>query len=287
MTGPGRAAGPLGAALATGDTLAKGANALIMLRRVAFITVSGEPADIGKGVVLAWASDRNLGQDKQMIARVGARRTAMVRALTAGEGQSWRRLVVRPQWRLAIGLGNRGNPYEVGISLHGTYGWPVIPGSTLKGMTCAWAVECGHADTRYGLFDEIFGLPRIAKRDHPDDPTSKTPSVKDTARRGTVIFLDAIPYGGPVGIVRDVVTPHVQPYYRTDRKEPPGEHHNPIPSEFLAVDKGSFVVDLIGPPEHLDQVVEWCRAAVDELGVGGKSAAGYGYLTVEEESESS
>jgi CRISPR/Cas system CMR subunit Cmr6 (Cas7 group RAMP superfamily) len=136
-----RAAGPIGRLVTTGYPIATGANALILLRRVAFVTRDGEQPDKAEAGLLRWAVDHDLGQDGDMVHQVAARRERTLQTLTASGRYAWRRLQVSPQWRLAAGLGNRANPYEVGLSLHGTYGWPVIPGSTLKGLTCAWAVE--------------------------------------------------------------------------------------------------------------------------------------------------
>jgi CRISPR type III-B/RAMP module RAMP protein Cmr6 len=85
-----------------------------------------------------------------------------------------------------------------------------------------------------------------------------------------------------------VLTPHVQPYYRdtsrdaaTGNAAPPAEWHNPVPVGFLTVCGGSFAVDLAGPVAgDVRDAARWFRCAVDELGVGAKTAAGYGYLTV-------
>jgi len=81
-----------------------------------------------------------------------------------------------------------------------------------------------------------------------------------------------------VDVAVDVLTPHQQPYY--GGRLPPGEHHNPVPFEFLVVCGGSFAVDLLGRSrDDLRRVAEWCEGAVDEIGLGAKTNAGYGYLT--------
>jgi CRISPR-associated protein Cmr6 len=253
------AAGPLGRVVTrvgvrvnvNGDPIGAGANPLILINRSAFLDRDRLDKDALRSL-LSWSAEHDLGQDPAVIETVARRRERAVAVLAAG-GQRHRRLLVRPQWRLAVGIGNRLNPHEIGLSLHGTYGCPVIPGSTLKGLTRAWAVAAGADQDTAAVFTAVFGADG----------------------GGSVRFLDGVPTR-PVTVARDVVTPHVQPYYRG--RAGPGEHHNPIPSEFLVVTGGSFAVDLIGPAEHLDPVEEWCRAALDELGVGGKTAAGYGYL---------
>ncbi len=193
------AAGPLGRAIfADGRTikprqgyqLDQGANSLIVLRRTAF--VDGQ-ARIDKDAVnglLRWAEEKGLGQEPQLVSAVAERRERAV----AGSGLQSERLIVGPTWQLAAGLGERANAHEIGLLLHGTYGWPLIPGSTIKGVTRAYAVEVG-VDAE--LVNLLLG---------PEPGAPK-------ARRGRVAFLDALPAGGPLDVARDVLTPHVQPYY--------------------------------------------------------------------------
>lgn len=271
------AAGPLGRVIESDGTVIKprigyqlepDANALIMLSRVALLdngTLLDKPHPL-----LRWAADRKLGQQTMLVRDVAARRTRTLEALRA-EGQAATRLRADPEWRLAVGLGNRANAHEIGLSLHGSYGWPVIPGSSLKGLAAAWATASG-ADE--GEVTQILGSPR---------PSCGQRTAAEAAR-GTVCFLDAIPAGRPVTVTVDVLTPHVKPYYDTtaadSRKSPvpPAEYHNPVPVNFLTV-SGAFAVDLYGPDkDHVDRAAKWLIEAGNELGAGAKTAAGYGYL---------
>ncbi|MCD0448605.1 type III-B CRISPR module RAMP protein Cmr6 [Actinocorallia sp. API 0066] len=281
--GPVSAAGPLGRVITSDGNLAKGrvgarldddANAQILMRRVVFTSGHDEIELDKKGgaSLLAWAVHSHLGQCTDLLDQVAARRRRALASLR-GQGLTVVRLRAAPEWRLAVGLGNDANPHEIGLSLHGTYGWPVIPGSSVKGLTAAWVasrVKDGEIDAK--LRDTVFGTPRVGAK-----------AVRGEARRGSVLFLDALPTGGKVKVVRDVVTPHVQPYYGSGGHVPPAEHHNPVPSEFLTLAKGAFAFDLAGPAEQMDDVASWCAAALADLGVGGKTGAGYGYLTVTEE----
>jgi CRISPR-associated protein Cmr6 len=231
--------------------------------------------------LLRWAVDHRLGQAPEGLAAVAARRSAALEAL-ARRGRAVVRLRVRPEWRLVVGLGNRGNPHEIGLSLHGTYGWPIIPGSSVKGLTVAWAEHLVRStDLDEPVLDEVFGTPRPRRAQRPD-PARNT-------GRGSVCFLDAIPAGASVTVAVDVVTPHVQPYYTAAERGgdpvPPAEHHNPIPSQFLVVSGGEFAVDLIGPADHVGLAAGWCTAAFDELGIGAKTGAGYGYASVTQPGE--
>jgi len=272
-----RAAGPLGRVIESDGTVIKprtgyqlepDANALIMLNRVALLD-GGALVDKAHPL-LRWAADRRLGQEAGLVRDVAARRGRAIEALRA-RGQAVARLRAEPEWRLAVGLGNRANAHEVGLSLHGSYGWPVIPGSSLKGLAAAWAAASGADD---GEMMRILGGPRPTHGEH-------RPAE---AARGTVCFLDAIPARGPVTVAVDVLTPHVKPYYDTTGSDsrktpvPPAEYHNPVPVNFLTV-SGAFAVDLCGPDaDDVDRAATWLIKAGDELGAGAKTAAGYGYL---------
>jgi CRISPR-associated protein Cmr6 len=301
-----QAAGPVGNLIETdgsavkprvGYQLADDANALTMLYRVAFpeFDRDGNVAEISKnggGALLRWASEKALGQDIRQVKAVAARREQALLALRAA-GHTVVRLHAEPLWRLAVGLGNQGNAHEIGLSLHGTYGWPVIPGSSLKGLAARWAME---SDPDSKNLDQIFGTPRRRPRRADGGPGTPEEESDDRlgdglgggldmadAARGSVRFLDAIPAGTRVRVTVDVLTPHVKPYYDTTAKDsrrdpvPPAEHHNPVPVKFLTV-SGAFAVDLYGPEDDVRQAAKWLTKAADELGAGAKTAAGYGYL---------
>ena len=258
-------------------------NALIVLHRIAFFDEStGKLHDGGKQALLRWACEHKLGQEDHLVAQVSSRREAALRALSARPGSRHHaRLVARPEWRLAVGLGDNANAHEIGLALHGTYGWPQIPGSALKGLAAAWAVssEAEPADVW-----RVLGGPRndVAYRPNPvaESGTRGTPP----AARGTVCFLDGIPAGEPVVVEADVLTPHVKPYYdgaAAGRPVPPAEYHNPVPLTFLTV-RGAYAVDVYGPSsKDVGLAAEWLTEAGDELGAGAKTAAGYGYLSVQ------
>jgi CRISPR/Cas system CMR subunit Cmr6 (Cas7 group RAMP superfamily) len=295
--GPGQpdsipAAGPFGATIflerqgSAGDPyrlvsripFGTGNNPLVMLNRIAFFDErTGKLHDDGKRELVGWACRQNLGQDRGLVAGVARRREAALRALATGwPSRHYVRLIARPEWRLAVGLGNKANPYEIGLALHGTYGWPVIPGSALKGLAAAWAVASGAdaADVWRVLGGTRADVPHPAVGPNRDERA---------AARGTVCFLDAIPAGEPVVVEADVLTPHVKPYYdgaAAGSPVPPAEYHNPVPVTFLTV-RGDYAVDVYGSsPEDVELAAEWLAQAGDELGAGAKTAAGYGYLSV-------
>lgn len=255
-------------------------NALIVVNRIAFFDDgTGTLHDGGKRALIRWACENRLGQEPELVSAVARRRAAALRGLAAGPGQrDCVRLHARPEWRLAVGLGDNANAHEIGLALHGTYGWPVIPGSALKGLAAAWAVASG-ADAADVW--RVLGGPR-GDVPHPDADVAEG-RRRPPAARGTVCFLDAIPAAEPVVVQADVLTPHVKPYYdgaATGNPVPPAEYHNPVPLTFLTV-RGTYAVDLYGSSgEDVGLAAEWLTKAGDELGAGAKTAAGYGYLAV-------
>jgi CRISPR/Cas system CMR subunit Cmr6 (Cas7 group RAMP superfamily) len=245
----------------------------VVLNRVAFFDPGiGKLHDGGKQELVRWACNHQLGQDAGLISHVVARREAALRALSARRHIV--RLLAEPEWRLAVGLGSTPNAHEISLALHGTYGWPVLPGSALKGLAAAWAVASGTVQADH--IGRVLGTPRL------DAETGRDPG------RGTVCFLDGIPAGEPVAVEPDVLTPHVKPYYdgvAAGKPVPPTEYHNPVPVIFLTV-SGSFFVDLHGDsPKDTGMAADWLIAAGDDLGAGAKTAAGYGYLGIERRGE--
>jgi CRISPR-associated protein Cmr6 len=241
-------------------------NALVLWHRClmpgAVLGTSAKPAEVAPQ--LRWATTTNLGQEPALVAAAAARRVAAARvSLLPGERAVAIQLVVGSP--VLVGAGEKG-AHNVGLALHGTYGWPVIRGSSLKGVAQAYARETGASD---GDIRSVFGVPGS------DDPAE--------GGVGSVRFYDALPDGKPVKVSEDVLTPHAQEYYRAEGATAPSETANPIPVQFLAVIAGAWRAVLTGTVEGLRLAVKWLAGAVDELGVGAKTSAGYGYLTAKPE----
>ncbi|MBI5305478.1 MAG: type III-B CRISPR module RAMP protein Cmr6 [Chloroflexi bacterium] len=166
-----------------------------------------------------------------------------------------------PEWRMAVGLGG-ASVRETGLALHRLYGFPIIPGSALKGLTSSWA-EINDKDATERA--RVFG-----KQDES----------------GAVIFFDAIPLAPPQ-IKLDVMNPHYGEYYldKTGRT-PPADWHRPVPVYFLTLEKNSRFLFAVAPRrrEHPDDQAcaglarDWLGRALRELGVGAKTSAGYGFV---------
>ncbi|MFE6446847.1 type III-B CRISPR module RAMP protein Cmr6 [Nocardiopsis dassonvillei] len=282
---------------ATGST-----NALIVLRRTAFVPEGTAGVELSRQAgqaLVRWAQDHDLGQVREDVLNAARRRERALDQLRS-QGKHVARVLLTPEWRLAVGLGEKGNAHELGLTLHGTYGWPLIPGSGLKGVTAAYVWGKAGGTTRgRQIFRTVFGTPLPPSRQDPDQEygeggtgTESRAELKDQgeerdgAARGAVRFLDAFAVDGPVTVSADVLTPHVKPYYDTTRArrqgedpEPPAEHHQPVPVHFLTITGGTFAADLVGDTEQITEfAANRLQEAVEDLGVGAKTAAGYGYM---------
>ncbi len=214
-------------------------------------------------------------------------------------------------WRFIPGLGRKG-PLDVGFSFH-RYGFPILPGSSVKGLARVWAFfqiveqrkqtpeEKALAKKKDG--SELAALEEILLADGDDEKDHKpftywqkqqVDTVQElatafrkifgtTAQAGGAIFLDAIPAKAPE-LQLDVMNPHFPKYY-SGETEYPTDSQNPIPVFFLTVAAGQefhFAVGWRGKREEDDklrpQATNWLKAGLQNLGAGAKTSAGYGYF---------
>lgn len=203
--------------------------------------------------------------DPGLISEIAARQAALATAL----GGQLR--VFATQWRFVTGLG-REHPVENGFAWHHTLGTAYLPGSSVKGLVRAWAREWEAVDP--GILNRIFGPGEGEKR------------------VGSVIFFDALPLS-PVQLETDVMTPHYSEYYRGDKESPPGDWMSPEPIQFLTVAQGQEFLFTLAPRRLDDKraagdltlALEWLEKALDWMGAGAKTAAGYGRLSRREKEE--
>lgn len=225
--------------------------------------------------------------------------------------------------RLLVGHGNPA-PTEVGLALHHTWGAPIIPGSSLKGLCAHYVETCYGPDNPDGLpwedvergayqgvkwdgnrivqgpgevYRALFGAPDAdnddAFRKHEDIGAGD--SYPAGASEGLVTFHDALYRPGscrhgtpPVDcpLAPDVLTVHQKSYYdAADQKTQPApnDYDDPNPVGFLTVRPGAeFRLALSGPAEWVALAEYFLSQALSEWGIGGKTAAGYGYGSVGE-----
>jgi CRISPR-associated protein Cmr6 len=165
--------------------------------------------------------------------------------------------------RLITGSGG-GLPEVNATLVHPVYGYPFIPGSSLKGAARAEAERVNEPD-----LIRIFGGP--PESDH--EP-------------GLIAFFDAVPVlsanQSPVLEV-DVATVHHKRYYEGLMAEPlPTE--SPVPLPFLVVPaRVGFRFVLAGTSPRVSGTLvasafSLLRTAMTEEGLGASTASGYGYL---------
>jgi CRISPR-associated protein Cmr6 len=169
----------------------------------------------------------------------------------------------RPEWRVIVGLGTNAI-LGGGMTLHPVFGFPVIPASSLKGVCRRYAE--GALELPQAELDTLFGK-----------------AEREEGQRGELLFLEGVPTTPPV-VERDVLNPIWGAYYR-DASTPPASYMSAQPIFFLAVGVASIyrfgVASLSGDAETASRGAQWLQETLELLGVGAKTAAGYGYWEVE------
>lgn len=211
--------------------------------------------------------------------------------------------------RLLIGHGN-ASATDVGLTLHRTWGVPMIPGSALKGLLAHYVETlygpevAGRAPDDAGLSDEekerarfqgvtwqdrrmrfgagevhraLFGSPDVEGEHGPGE----TRLGAAAAARGAVIFHDALYVPGSAKdnqpLSTDVLTVHQKAYYDHAGQNPPSDYDSPNPVRFLTVRPGmKFLIALSGPAHWTDLALDLLKQALSDWGVGVKTSLGYG-----------
>ena len=220
------------------------ANSLVVLRQAAFVNTDGPSVELppeAEQALLRWAQSptggrgsdthgfsHGLGQETDHLKHAAERRTYGMRRLRT-QGKSVIRVRLTPEWRMIVGHGERANAYEIGITLHGTYGWPVIPGSGLKGLASAFARVCGdelrtHDSDGSGAGPEKPEELRKFLRDYrgvfgtelfPEEEEKW--SAPEECEMDDVRFLDAFPDGKPATTWRSMYSPRTRSRITTTR----------------------------------------------------------------------
>ncbi|MCX8167302.1 MAG: type III-B CRISPR module RAMP protein Cmr6 [Candidatus Micrarchaeota archaeon] len=209
--------------------------------------------------------------------------------------------------RLIVGLGST-SVLETSIKLHHIYGVPYIPSSALKGILRAykmwklanWNIEllrafeiaireiyekCKDPKVEFNKrLQEIDSLNIKAKDDKEhlhkfkDKINEKSNHLLEILsifgtqnQRGSLIVFDAYPDKFS-GFDIDIMNPHYPEYYQGS--EPPADWQNPNPIIFLTVPENTqFNFYFLNPYEQLYTDLQ---GALETLGIGSKTALGYG-----------
>lgn len=167
--------------------------------------------------------------------------------------------------RLYIGLGG-ASVIETAITLSRTYGVPVIPGSAQKGLTRAYASRAGLGEEDLHI---LFGK------------EGQTPEECDA---GYVIFHDAwwIPQSCTTPLHQEIITVHHQEYYQGNGDIDATDFDSPVPNVQVAA-RGSFLFCVeCADPKWAALACDLLAQALNQWGIGGKTAAGYGRFEADE-----
>jgi CRISPR type III-B/RAMP module RAMP protein Cmr6 len=177
--------------------------------------------------------------------------------------------------KLLLHLGRANVLENVGLCADRTTGLPLIPGTALKGVLSTWA--CWEANQQAdGSFNQgnafvqerkAFG--GMAQRIFGDD------SEDGSEGSGAVIFVGGFP-SIPPRLGLDIVNPHHETNGAVKK--------NLTPNAFLCVEPGKFkwhfafyVRPGVADAENLLKATSnWLTQALTQLGIGAKTAAGYG-----------
>ncbi len=265
---------------------------------------TGKPASSGPSYVEALA-DLQVSKDYKyaFAAWKGAlERTRYVKLIT-----------VKLSSRLLIGHGNVA-PTDIGLTLHHSWGVPMIPGSSLKGLlshyidiTYGPRGDRAHPDALQ-QDDDGAARSRFQGVTWNDGQQAKYPpgdvhrglfGAPDTAaiaglpaglaERGGLIFHDAlyVPGSAPGDrpLAADVLTVHQKQYYDNEGRRSPADYHDPVPVPFLTVRPGVKLLVALSASNDVSDSLGLCidlmGSAMKEWGIGGKTSLGYGRMSTD------
>lgn len=202
---------------------------------------------------------------------------------------------------LVIGLGN-GHPTEKSFRFDWTLGIPMIPSSSIRGVVrLAWIVNelnrMDIDDARSYWFNASNNILDEATQQIFGCDEQKNKKLKQTARRGNVIFLDAFPAQLP-RLKTEIMNCHYKDYLMGDGSRGPTEDQQPNPQKFWAVDRFidgdkslEFVFRVLVDQKIADQPDSFQKLenaffkAIEEHGIGAKTSNGHGRFDVDEYSK--
>lgn len=214
----------------------------------------------GPGLVREYANREALVPDFAPLADLVAANLARWEALATYLGAAT--LTASPDWRTIVGLGTN-SLLEGGLTLHRVYGFPIVPAMAVKGVTRLYAEAVAEIPVEES--QRLFG------------------AADEELLRGDLVFVDAVPAAAPL-VERDLLNPHYAAYYGGQANVPPADYLAPRPAFLLAVGRGSpfrfGIASIQGDRPSAERALGWLRSALSEVGLGAKTAAGYGYWEV-------
>jgi CRISPR-associated protein Cmr6 len=173
------------------------------------------------------------------------------------------------------------HPVENGFLWHHTLGVPYIPGSSIKGLLRSWVEEWEDREDKKDMLFKWFGS------------VEKGAVTATKSQAGGFVFLDALPVKCP-DLAADILTPHMGGWYNEGSSKPntaetlPADWHDPVPSPFLVVKDAVFSFGVIPTNKEaakdMAELRQMLLEALEWLGIGAKTAVGYGALVETAES---
>ena len=159
---------------------------------------------------------------------------------------------------MAIGLGI-SSVYEAGICLHHTYAVPYIPATAIKAVFRRYLEDEGNES----LVSSWLGF--------SDEETKN-------AAKGKITFFDAFP--STVELAPDIINSHYPKWY-SDGKTPPADWQSPVPVFFMSLKNAKFQFAFAlkeDSKEDLEEIKTKLTQALQNHGLGAKTAVGYGFF---------
>lgn len=181
--------------------------------------------------------------------------------------------------RLVTGIG-QVSPAEVGMVFDRNMGIPYIPASSVKGaVRYAYCINyMRESDENDPYIESDNGKTEFLTTEPGFTALFGTPDDKNPSKGG-FCFMDAYPATSPV-IKSDIMNPHFGQYYQGN--SPPLETESPVPIKFLAVEKGlefnfrGYFIKKGGAEPYKEKLINAFKTALEETGLGAKTAVGYG-----------
>lgn len=193
-----------------------------------------------------------------------------------------------PESRFLTGAGDKGI-MDFGFTLDWTDGFPMLPGSSIKGSVRSWVEH-------WATNDELTVADTCDEKDIEEfyaDIFGFGPQGDDPGFGGGVIFFDGIFTGAT--IARDVLTPHHKDFRQPAEGAsvaPPADWDEPGPHWFLTVDAnpdcrlvtGCAPSKAAAGEDDANVVVAcaWLAAAAKATGLGAKTTEGWGRFALKQ-----
>lgn len=241
---------------------------------------SGKTAALAVSVALAQSAT---------FAEYCARKLAWSNRLAAQHGpQRFATVDLVQESRLLIHLARASVLENVGLYCDRTTGLPQIPGTALKGFLSTWACWANHFNPKDGSFTRFEKESILRRNFNADDARLAQQILGDNSADGSehagdVVFIGGFPLTPPrLGL--DIVNPHF---------EPDGKFKTRLtPNTFLCIEPGTtwrFAFYVRPGAPNPDQLIpttkQWIIEALTQLGIGAKTAAGYGRFRLPTDSD--